>query len=170
MPFYKKKICLLGDVGVGKTSLIRRFVENIFDENYLSTIGVRVSQKEVVLSPELSLLLLIWDVEGANAAEEMNRTYLTGASGALVVSDLTRPDTIDFSEKLIDLFGKINPQSPIILAGNKTDLVEKDHLSFEILEACANKNGLPFFQTSAKNGEKVENCFEEVARNMLDIR
>ena len=92
-----QKICLLGDFSVGKTSLIRRFVENKFSDEYLSTIGVKISRKSVdvkIETKEHRVNLLVWDLEGKTKFKAITPSYLKGASGAIVVGDLTRSDTI----------------------------------------------------------------------------
>jgi len=167
MSIIKKKICLLGDVGVGKTSMIRRFVENLFDDSYLSTIGVKVSQKKVVLSQSDELLLMIWDVEGVSKPHDINTNYLTGASGAIIVVDLTRLQTIEICESIITSFRDINPGAPIILSGNKQDLVTSKHPGYILLNETAEKLKSPFYYTSAKNGQNIEECFKQLSGKLI---
>jgi len=97
---YQKKICLLGDPAVGKTSLIRRFIEDTFDENYISTIGTNVLSKLINLYfPEtgetLRIKLLIWDIAGQKSISDIHASYYYGAEGALIVCDITRQDTLE---------------------------------------------------------------------------
>ena len=89
MSAVQKKVCLLGDFAVGKTSLIRRYVEDRFDDKYLSTIGVKISRK-IVQRPDYALTLLIWDLAGGDDINQLSRRYLLGAVGAILVCDLTR--------------------------------------------------------------------------------
>ena len=91
----QKKICLLGDFSVGKTSLINRFVYDRFDERYLSTIGVKVTRKELAPRQGRPAHLLIWDMAGSEDFSGVRNNYLQGASGALLVCDLTRANTLD---------------------------------------------------------------------------
>lgn len=167
MSLIKKKICLLGDIGVGKTSMIRRFVENIFDDSYLSTIGVKVSQKKVMLSNSREMLLLIWDVEGAGNTGNININYMTGASAAIVVADLTRLQTIEVCGDIINSFQKINPAAPIILTGNKQDLVKENHPGHILFKETAKKLKTPFYYTSAKKDHNIENCFQHISKKMI---
>ncbi|MCP5099231.1 MAG: GTP-binding protein, partial [Chloroflexi bacterium] len=94
MRVVQKKICLLGDFAVGKTSLIRQYVEGKFDDRYLSTIGVKISRK-TLKRDAMTLNLLIWDLAGGDNQNQIQATYLRGAVGALMVCDLTRTETID---------------------------------------------------------------------------
>jgi len=167
MSLIKKKICLLGDVGVGKTSMIRRFVENLFDDSYLSTIGVKVSQKNISLTASSEILLMIWDVEGAGYAGDINTNYMAGASGAIIVSDLTRLQTIDVCEDIVTSFRKINPQAPILFAGNKYDLVTVKHPGYILFNEKAEELKVPFYYTSAKTGQNVEDCFNHISERMI---
>ncbi|KAA3615070.1 MAG: GTP-binding protein [Calditrichaeota bacterium] len=167
MSLIKKKICLLGDIGVGKTSLIRRFVEDLFDDSYLTTIGVKVSQKKVVLENSKELFLMIWDVEGAANTNEINTNYLTGASGAIIVSDLTRLQTVEINKNFIDIFLKINPGAHVVLAGNKVDLITKKHPGYNFFTENSKILESPFFFTSAKDGENVEACFQNISQKLI---
>ncbi len=164
----KKKICLLGDVGVGKTSLIRRFVENIFDDSYLTTIGVKVSQKRISLTGEKDVLMMIWDVEGFNKPGVVSPNYFMGAAGAMVVCDLSRQESIENLEPVIRDFHRISNKGKIVLAGNKADLVGASHPGRLLFRETARQLDLPFFETSALNGQNVAACFETLCRKIID--
>jgi small GTP-binding protein len=93
-----QKICLLGDFNVGKTSLVRRFIEDKFSDRYLSTVGVKVSRKSLNVTTDRQrhqLNLLIWDLEGNTKFKSITPNYLKGASGSIIVADLSRSDTLD---------------------------------------------------------------------------
>lgn len=130
-----KKICLIGDYGVGKTSLMRRFVDCQFSDQYLSTIGVKISRKLVrVANPRASesqeVQLLIWDVEGQTKYQSIDRSYLRGSSGAIIVADLSRPDTIERLNQHLDLVSSVNPKGiKAIAALNKSDLLSPEQLA-----------------------------------------
>jgi len=168
----KKKICLLGMFGVGKTSLIGRFVYNTFEDTYLSTIGVKVSQK---IMPPLKLVnnkfiqhnFLIWDIEGFRKEIDITKKYYTGAAGALVVVDLTRSETINNFEELLNLFKEINPNAKIVLAGNKNDLINDKVKTLSMLDLVAKKEKYDYFLTSAKSGLNVENAFNKLSELLL---
>ncbi len=159
-----QKICLLGMFGVGKTSLTRRFVHNIYDDTYLSTIGVKVSQK--LLAPIESrpgnlvqFNFLIWDIEGFDATSPQFRNYLVGAAGALIVADLSRPDTLQVIPEIIQIVSQEVPGAKLLLIGNKKDLISGQGDTVAMLNALGTAHKLPVFCTSAKTGENVPESF-----------
>lgn len=168
MMAYKKKICMIGAPGVGKTSLVRRYVYDLFDDKYLTTIGVKISQKrcppmQTSENEAVQYTFLLWDIEGVEGLLPAVKNYYMGASGALLVCDLTRKDTIDVIPDLIEGFRKASPDAEIILAGNKLDLVGMDEDNVGALADIKNDTGLPNFLTSAKSGQNVENAFFKFA-------
>ncbi len=165
MSAVQKKVCLLGDFAVGKTSLIRRYVEDRFEDKYLSTIGVKISRK-VVQRPDYVLNLLIWDLAGGDDIDQLSRRYLLGAVGAILVCDLTRPETLDVTEQYVGVMQTVNSDSALVLAGNKADLEEERTISEESLAAAAGAMGLPWLLTSAKSGLGVEDAFELLASGL----
>lgn len=166
----KKKICLLGSFGVGKTSLVRRFVYNLFDDKYLSTIGVKVSQKLLPKNEEsgLQFNFLIWDLEGFEQSTAITNNYYTGAAAAIVVADLTRINTIDTIPKNIVPFKKVNPAAKLLIAGNKNDLAQNESTGKNILIKMANEESIPYYFTSALDGENIENCFITLSKLIAD--
>ena len=167
-----KKICLLGDFSVGKTSLIRRFVENIFSDRYLSTVGVKVSRKSLDIKTDLDthqVNLLIWDLEGQTKFKSITPSYLKGASGSIIVADLTRPNTLNNLSKHINLFLEINPQSSVIIALNKADLIPQEKLD-KLIELYGTHNYpqvIKTYTTSAKTGDKVSDMFYELSTSII---
>lgn len=161
----QKKVCLLGNFAVGKTSLIRRFVEGQFDDSYLSTIGVKVSRKSVSLA-EYDMNLLIWDLAGGDDFEKMGNMYLRGAVAAFIVIDLTRPDTIDSFRFYTNQLKIINPDASIVLIGNKVDLEEERAVSNKELAHLSREANCEFLCTSAKTGFQVELAFEKLAMSI----
>ncbi|TVQ53143.1 MAG: GTP-binding protein [Spirulina sp. DLM2.Bin59] len=166
-----KKICMVGDFGVGKTSLIRRFVEREFSDRYLSTVGVKISRKVVPLPPMDDvdeLKLLIWDLEGQTKFKAITPTYLQGSSGVLIVADVTRPETIDHIEDHLQLFFGVNPAGWVAIALNKTDLLDSDERTHVQTSLELNRPQIlgPYL-TSAKTGDNVDAIFTELAKEML---
>lgn len=162
-----KKICMLGQFGVGKTSLSRRFVEGIYDDSYLSTIGVKVSQKllkPISLSPGkfCQLNFLVWDIEGFESDSLQLKNYLVGAAGALIIADLTRRETIEIVPEIYQTFIRINPSAPAVLLGNKVDLLDKTAESVKLFEDTAAGIGQDMLLTSAKSGLHVDEGFEKL--------
>lgn len=170
-----KKICLVGDFGVGKTSLIRKFVDRQFSDQYLSTVGVKISRKKVDL-PKTDvekndfLQLLIWDLEGHTKFKAIAPSYLQGASGAIVVADVTRQETIENLSERLDLFLSVNPKSVAILALNKSDLVDAEIINqlLSKLEHQEDERVIATYSTSAKTGDNVDDIFHKLSYRMLE--
>src|SRR5512147_1281675 len=113
MTVIQKKVCLLGDFAVGKTSLVRRYVEGRFDDKYLSTIGVKISRKTLARSTG-TLNLLIWDLAGSDEFNTIAPSYLRGAAGALIVCDLTRPETLKVFAQYAEMLHSQAANVPLI--------------------------------------------------------
>lgn len=170
MTHVSKKICLLGGFAVGKTSLVRRFVHNKFDDKYLSTIGVKVSRKNVTVprSGELvELSMLLWDLAGSEEFDRMKSSYLRGAAGAVLVCDLTRPETLDNLKRYANGFFKNSPNTQLILAANKSDLIDQQEITESQIENMARKMQIPYYVTSAKTGDEVESLFKHMGQLVL---
>ena len=164
MKTYQKKVCLIGDFAVGKTSLIRRFVEGIFDEKYLTTVGVVVSRKSLTLG-DYSIKLLIWDLAGGR--DFAHPGYLAGVAGALLVCDLTRTSTLAVLRAYAQQVRDVNPQATILLLGNKADLADERAITDEQLQAISAELNASVLLTSAKSGENVEAAFLLMARQLV---
>lgn len=161
----QKKICMVGDFAVGKTSLVRRYVEGRFDDQYLSTIGVKISRKEIITENTI-VRLVIWDVAGNGKIGNLINSYLMGTSGAFLICDLTRPNTIQSLGQYKELVDSINHTPSLIILGNKVDLIGgRSALSF--VEEVASDLKVPFIPTSAKTGEGVDAAFLALADKLL---
>lgn len=160
----KKKICLLGAFSVGKTSLIKRFVDSIFDDKYITTIGVKIDKKTLTISNQ-DIHLMIWDLEGEDDYTKINTSYLRGASGYILVADGTRPETLQVSLALHDTVQKLLGKIPAVLAMNKADLEEEWLLSADAMSGVG--DDLAVIHTSAKSGENVEEMFSLLSHKML---
>lgn len=165
MGLLKQKICLLGTFAVGKTSLVERFVHERFDEKYLTTVGISVSQK---LMPPIQsrhngrtvqYMFLIWDIAGLEKFDPMVINYFRGASGALAVADLTRPETIDSLEPICKKFMSVNPHAAMVTIGNKLDLFKDDDAAHSGLIKLASAYSSEVMLTSAKSGHGIEAAF-----------
>lgn len=166
MDLIQKKICLLGDFAVGKTSLVRRYIEGSFDDKYLSTIGIKISRK-LLTRVGYQLNLLIWDLAGGEKFSGHDKNYLRGAAGALLVCDLTRSETFPILSKYAQQLIEISPEAEMIIAANKADLIEGDLASLTDLEALSKSLACQFLFTSAKTGENVENIIEILADKLV---
>ena len=163
----QKKVCMLGDFSVGKTSLIERFVYNRFDDAYLSTIGVKISRKSVELGENTMAHLLLWDLAGGDEFSGTQASYLRGAAGALLVCDLTRQETLAAIKEYAGQLQTIQPKAHVIIVANKADLTEQREISETDLRNLATILEAPLFITSAKTGEQVEEAFFTLARELV---
>jgi small GTP-binding protein len=163
-----RKIVLIGDFATGKTSLIRRFVDDQFSDTYLSTIGVKISKKMIQLSEEL-VQGIIWDIEGGTPTKPVNTTYFVGAHGCILVSDITRSETLEHIEEYIRLVREKSTTVPLVLVLNKCDMVDKITQE-KILNKAKKMYGNKvesFYLSSAKTGEGVEEMFHALAEIIL---
>lgn len=160
----QKKICLLGASSVGKTSLVKQFVEGIFSEKYHTTIGVKVDKKSLQVDGE-EINLMLWDIEGNDRYNIFEERYLRGAAGYIIVVDQTRASSL--LEGLdIHTLAKQVTSCPTILAINKSDLPSTWQLSTLENEAYQKLFDLKF-TTSAKTGDHVEEMFVALAELLL---
>lgn len=170
MAVFSKKICLLGDFSVGKTSLVRRFVYDRFDDKYISTIGVKVSRKTIVVPYEndvADITLMLWDLAGSEEFTKVRASYLRGSAGAIMVCDLTRKDTLQQLASYAEDLHSVSPNAQLILAANKSDLMSQHQCTVDEVKAVADKLGAGFQLTSAKHGDEVETVFRQLARLLV---
>ena len=164
----KVKVCLVGEGAVGKTCLIRRFIHDQFDDRYISTLGAKVSKKEIAFdgpNGPISLDMTIWDIMGEKGFRELlKEAYFHGAQGVLAVCDLTRKETLDDLEGWVSAVIKVTGNIPIAFLGNKADLADERVVSQEDLEDAAKGHDAPALFTSAKTGENVEAAFASLAK------
>ena len=168
---FNKKVCILGDFSVGKTSLVRRFIEGIFSEKYLSTIGVKVDRKAITVpykGETAHLTMIVWDLAGSEKFTQARANYLRGAAGAILVCDLTRPATLESLSGYITDLHQLSPTAKLLLAANKFDLVEERQVTLPQVEEAAHRFKLPFFLTSAKTGAAVELMFQRLGQILLE--
>jgi small GTP-binding protein len=157
-----KKIVLVGHFGVGKSSLIRRFVQNAFSDDYKVTIGVQIHKKEITIGDK-NLTFIIWDIEGKDDLDKIRKSYLIGTSGFIYVIDPTRSCTyINFNDEINYL--KTNfPTASLISVASKSDLIDEKDFTQELAE---NNLTVDFF-SSAKTGKNVQNIFEKLGLNFI---
>jgi len=157
------KIVMVGDFGVGKTSLVKRFVENSFSEEYLSTIGVSISKKNLQNST-----IMLWDIEGHTEFKPIFKQYLLGAKGFIVVADITRKNTIESIQKHIELCHGVVKDAPICIALNKSDLISKNSES-EIADLHSISDSIVnILKTSAKENDAVNEIFGSLDKFIVD--
>lgn len=158
-----RKICLIGDFGVGKTSLVSRFVNQVFSEKYLTTVGVKIDTKPLRTASG-DLKLVIWDLAGKNALDAVRLNYLKGASGLLIVADGTRESTVHSALFLLQQSRQVVPDAQALLLVNKFDLLAEWEVSAAALAEL--RRSLTVFECSAKSGEGVEVAFQTLADRM----
>jgi len=162
----QKKVCMLGTFAVGKTSLVRRFVESIYSDKYHTTVGVKIDKKMVAVNGS-ELMLVLWDIEGSESENEMRMSYLRGAAGYLLVADGTRQETlykaVALQEKVTETIGPV----PFLLLMNKVDLTDEWSIS-ERETTALHEKGWEVIQTSAKSGFGVEDAFHSLAKRMAE--
>ncbi|HOD15515.1 MAG TPA: Rab family GTPase [Spirochaetota bacterium] len=169
----KYKIIMLGDFAVGKTSLVKRYVLDQFDDLYLTTIGVKVMKKEIVVphgGVSKNVTMLLWDVGGIFDAGVVMTQYLQGARGAVVVVDLTRITRISSIEGHIREYRAINPDGFLVIAFNKCDVAMSEDFKGSIdniIASYASRYSVTVLKTSAKTGENVETLFTRMASGIL---
>lgn len=159
-----KKVAMLGTWGVGKTSLVRQFVHSVFEEKYLSTLGVKVDKKSVTVNNQ-DVNLMLWDIAGAEDNFSVPMHYVKGAAGYLIVIDGTRHESLEAALDLVELIESKIGNLPFVVAVNKSDL-EWQLSGDEIDAALANYNHT-WFATSAKTGENVEAVFNAMAEKLI---
>jgi len=168
---YIKKVGLIGDSGVGKTSLIRRYVVDVFDDKYIATIGTKVSKRDIEYKLEdktVYLTLMLWDILGQKDYKKIRNQSMRSAHGVIIASDLSRPETVTSAAKFWlkeawETLGEV----PVVFVGNKVDVAGIDCEAAKELERIAEEIGMPLVFCSAKTGENVENAFRRIGEMMI---
>ncbi len=165
----KVKVCFIGDAGVGKTSLIKRFVLDVFDDRYIATIGTKVTKKIVDVDGQIKVMMLVWDIMGQKGFRELLReAYFFGAHGAIAVCDLTNKETLEEWRYWIKALTDVAGDVPIVFAGNKVDLENDRVVKEQDLQELASKYNGKAYLTSAKTGQNVEAIFKALATAMAE--
>jgi small GTP-binding protein len=162
MQSVSKKVILVGNFGVGKTSLTRQFVLQKFADEYLTTLGVKIDKKTLTVG-ETEANLIIWDIAGEVSQTKVPKSYYLGANGIIYVFDLTRPSTFKHIVEDLEYIKQMLPNVPYVIAGNKKDMLTDDQLTETLAQ-------LPMpceYLTSAKTGEKVEQMFHDLTSKMI---
>lgn len=181
-----KKVVLLGDSAVGKTSLMNRFIENAFDDSYISTVGAKVSKKVVNITMDdvdYAVSFMLWDVIGSEGYKSTQSRHIAGLNGAIMVADLSRPETIQKLEDYwIPLLKETTAETmpPILFVGNKLDLIDDDTATRAVTEFTEIDSRIrhqniidrykilkPYIVTSAKTGQGVEEGFRTLGVMMV---
>ena len=169
----KSKVCLVGEASVGKTSLIRRYVLDEFDDKYVTTLGAKVSKREIDLpvgDVQYQVDMTIWDIMGEKGFRDLlKEAFFHGAKGTLAVADLTRYSTLkeldDWVQSVFNVVGEI----PVVFAINKIDLKDEVMVLYgdKEIEQAVRAFGAPYIYCSAKTGENVEGLFRRLGGAIL---
>jgi small GTP-binding protein len=167
-PKYVIKLCLLGQKNVGKTSLVYRFIENKFRENYKATLGVNLLKKDLEIGGYGGVSAQIWDLGGQESFKSLRKLYLEGANGALLVYDMTSKETFEKLDEWKQSFREARKNAPVVLIGNKSDLTTQIAITEKEANQFAKANDMQFIITSAKTGQNVEEAFTRLTKRILD--
>ena len=165
LPELKLKILILGDTAVGKTSMLLKYTDNTFSENYLATIGVEYKEK-IINTPKYKVTLQIWDTAGQERYRALTKTFFKGTSGVIFVYDITNKKSLEGVKDWIN-DDQLQGDYKAIICGNKIDLEEKREVKFEALKGLGLKSNLEVLETSAKNGINIKEAFERLADLIL---
>ena len=168
----QKKIILLGDAAVGKTSLIKRFVVDKFDDKYILTIGSKITAKALQIEIERNLYYLnlqIWDILGQKGYSKLHESSFRGTDGVIMVADITRSETLQsIGEYWIPEVENLIGTVPFVILVNKSDLTKQAVIREKELRKFASRFKSSFYFTSAKNGENVKLVFNSLGKGMIE--
>ena len=161
----QKKICMLGSFGVGKTSLVARFVQGIFSTKYQSTVGVKIDKREMKVGDQ-DVLVMLWDLAGEDSRSQVQTSYLKGAAGYFLVVDGTWSESLVTAQSIHKRALEAAGEIPFRLIVNKKDLWDKWQITAPDLEKLASE-GWKIKLTSAKSGDGVEEMFADLAEEIM---
>lgn len=169
----KVKVCLAGEPMVGKTSLIRRYVLDDYEDRYVATLGAKVTKREIEMEHPtrgtLQVTMILWDIWGnKNVRELLKDAYYHGAHGIVAVCDVTRPETMTELDGWAQAIRSVAGEIPVALLANKTDLPDRPLRDSEVLKFGKERNW-PAFLTSAKTGDNVEPAFGDLVHRILSL-
>ena len=157
----QKKICMLGGFSVGKTSLVRRFIQGVFSDAYLTTVGVKIDKKNIEL-PNKNVTLILWDLAGEDDVSSLRMSHLRGAAGYVLVADGTRPSTLDVALSIRERAEADYGTLPFVMLINKNDLTDQWSINDDTIGELRDNDW--WVQTSsAQSGDGVEEAFKQIA-------
>lgn len=169
---FKFRVVALGEAAVGKTSLIRRYTENSFDEAYQQTIGTTFASKDIDVTSDdghiRKVRLVLWDMGGQSTYRELRRQFMKGASGAIITFDVTRPETYMAMNSWFMSFRDTCPDAPVIICANKIDLQDERMVPVEPGLMLRDWFQSEYYETSAKTGESVIRVFTRLGELLLE--
>ena len=164
------KILLLGDSEVGKSCFLMRYSDNVFVENYITTIGLDYKLKYVQLESGETIKVQLWDTAGQDRYRTIAKNYYKGSHGILLLYDITKISSFDnIREWIKNIREEVYENAIIFLIGNKIDKAEDRQISTEQGQKLAEEYNLPFFETSAKSGENVDEIFKALYQKISEV-
>ena len=164
------KVLLLGDSSVGKTCFLLKYTDKVFNEVYMSTIGLDYRLKTLTLKSGKKVKLQIWDTAGQDRFRTITKNYYKGANGIILIYDVTNSDTYENVENWISqIKEEASPNVVIYLVGNKIDMEDKRKVTTEEGQKIANENNLPFLETSAKSDININETFDNLVEKMDSV-
>jgi Ras-related protein Rab-11A len=161
------KLILLGDASVGKSSIIGRYINNSFKDNYQCTLQVELNTKMIDIDLDTIVKMNIWDTAGQEKYRHLTSQYYRSCQGAIIAFDLTRKDSFDGLQKWIDDLENYNTNIPILIVGNKSDLIKDREVNKDDIEKFV-KNKYMYYDVSAKNGTNVSLAFDKIRSEMIE--
>ena len=169
METFELKVILIGDSGVGKTSIVTKFITNEFKPSYQSTLGIEFRVKDLYIDNRICARLRIWDTCGQERFRAITRQYFSNSHGVLLVFDLTSKDSVKkLNMWLDDATKNVSDDCVIFVIGNKMDVKTRDISISEEAKNFANDKKLNYYEVSAKTGNGIINIFEKLARKMIN--
>ena len=169
MPSYVYKIVVVGDWGVGKTTSITKFVKDIFKADYVPTLGVHITKKSIYLNGD-NVDLMIWDLAGQDRFSMVRQRFYDETDGIFIVYDTTRRSSLENVKNWYNEVQKYTKAIPILLVGNKIDLIDKREVDDDDVIKLLEENSITInlkFETSAKTGENVEEAFHALVKHLI---
>ena len=161
------ELILLGDISVGKSSILGRYIDNSFTENYQCTLQVETKSKVIDIDLNTSVKMNIWDTVGQEKYRNLTRQYFRNCHGAIIVFDLTRKDSFDGVQKWIEELEDYSSNIPILIVGNKSDLINEREVNEDVIENFV-KNKYLYYDVSAKNGSNVSLAFDKIRSEIIE--
>ncbi len=166
----KKKVIIVGSYAVGKTSILNSFIHRQFEMDYKSTLGVNILAKEYELNEDITVGFTFWDIGGQKLFRNIYPRFFGLSNAAMIVYDVTRMDSFDEIPSWYSSIQKyIQEKIPIVLVGNKIDLVDQRTVPTRVAEDLANQYGFFYIETSAKTGKNIDAAFKELATILAKI-
>ncbi len=163
-----RKVCIIGDFAVGKTSTVARFVNQVFSEKYLTTVGVKIDTRDMPLADGRELRMVIWDIAGSDRFSQAEFAYLRGAQAYILVADGTRKQTLESALGLREAVREKYGELPHVLLLNKNDLKDDWQIEASAVDALRG-DGSAVFCSSAKTGECVDRAFRVLAEQLSGV-